>query len=605
MAITRENYSPYQPPINVLEIMTKKFSQWCSISIERGKNILRLQSAWNVADVCSNILLGKDKIRRVAGLSVLTIKKLRRMLREQVAVQSNIRPRWGYKSSDQKSEIKKNIATKFTKLLDFAWTTGLLDAAFRGSIQFAGGGGTGYLLLEVDNNFNGISGNVQVSAVPLDYRQFIPFHRQEHWNIQKLTSCGIWHEMDVADAREKYPWAKNIIRQDRNMPSSAVRSTTMNTGYFRGVVDRVRRKRGKFIEGESPTCDIVCIYIRDKSINTSGDTILMGDGEWEYPVLSYYSNTETPYQTDNGKYISAVESGEIGPNGETKTRQVTLEECMYYPTRREIIWCSGGIIYDGGARNLHGMLPLAQFRLDDVEGELLGFPTIMDAKSPVDSANAIFRTEEDKVHRRANPDFGIVDKSVPKDVVDTLRSPKPWRSRVFQYPLSVLAKAITTIIPPETYDSDPNAFQFAQWLFDQAAELAGTKNIQNFALLKQLPASDSTESILQAMGDLPVDQSRNIERGLLSLGPIFLGLALQVYNTERLMQILGVEAIDDFIDFNPTNLVPLEHPNDTRPRWLRAREFMKQFPFYASPNSLHERQSMTQQLNFYRRRRLV
>jgi hypothetical protein len=169
-----------------------------------------------------------------------------------------------------------------------------LDAAFRGSIQFAGGGGTGYLLLEVDNNFNGISGNVQVSAVPLDYRQFIPFHRQEHWNIQKLTSCGIWHEMDVADAREKYPWAKNIIRQDRNMPSSAVRSTTMNTGYFRGVVDRVRRKRGKFIEGESPTCDIVCIYIRDKSINTSGDTILMGDGEWEYPVLSYYSNTETP-----------------------------------------------------------------------------------------------------------------------------------------------------------------------------------------------------------------------------------------------------------------------------------------------------------------------
>jgi hypothetical protein len=95
MAITRENYSPYQPPINVFRNNDEEVSQWCSISIERGKNILRLQSAWNVADVCSNILLGKDKIRRVAGLSVLTIKKLRRMLREQVAVQSNIQTTMG------------------------------------------------------------------------------------------------------------------------------------------------------------------------------------------------------------------------------------------------------------------------------------------------------------------------------------------------------------------------------------------------------------------------------------------------------------------------------------------------------------------------------
>lgn len=594
MAVT-SNYSPYDPPVNIFRDNDNEVWSWCDTSIRRGKNILRLQAAWNAAEVCSQILLGRDRIRRMNGLSVLTIKKLRRMLREQVAVQSNIRPRWGYKSSDQTSDLKKSIATKFTKLLDYAWTMGLLDAGFRGCTQFAGGGGTGYLMLEVDNNFNGISGNVQIAAVPLDYRQFIPFHRQEHWNIQKLFSCGIWHEMDVAEAKEKYPWAKNIIRQDRNMPSAAIRTSQTNTGYFRGVVDRWRRKRGKFIEGESPTCDIVCIYVRDKSINTSGDIIRMGEGEWEYDVPSYYSVSETPYQTNDGRYITAIETGEIGPDGQSKTRRISIEECMYYPTRREIIWCSGGIIYDGGARNLHGMLPLAQFKLDDVEGELLGFPVIMDAKSPVDTANNIFRNEEDKIHSRNNPDYGV-DKSVPKDVVDALKRPKPWRSRVFQYPLSVLAKAITTIVPPEAYQADNVAIQFAQMLMDMADNLAGTKNIQNFALLKQLPASDSTESILQAMGDLPVDQSRNIERGLLSLGPIFLGLALQTYNTTRLMNILGAEAVLDFIDFNPIDLVPLDNPNDKRPRWLRAREFMQQFPFYASPQSLHERQSITQQL---------
>src|SRR3712207_3977263 len=94
----------YAPPENVLGRNNDAVYRWVEDNKERGLRFLRSNSAWRIADMCFDILTTRDKIRRPIGLSILTIKKLRRMMREIVAVQSNLRPRWTYKT------LKKDVS---------------------------------------------------------------------------------------------------------------------------------------------------------------------------------------------------------------------------------------------------------------------------------------------------------------------------------------------------------------------------------------------------------------------------------------------------------------------------------------------------------------
>src|SRR5687768_16356531 len=73
-----------------------KLVEWVQENNTKGQTYLRANRAWKSADICMAIFYG-DETERTAIGSKVSIKKLRRQAREQVANASNIRPRWKHK----------------------------------------------------------------------------------------------------------------------------------------------------------------------------------------------------------------------------------------------------------------------------------------------------------------------------------------------------------------------------------------------------------------------------------------------------------------------------------------------------------------------------
>jgi hypothetical protein len=175
----------------------------------------------------------------------------------------------------------------------------------------------------------------------------------------------------------------------------------------------------------------------------------------------------------------------------------------------------------------------------------------------------------------------------------------------FRYNILAMAKAFLPLIPPEYYNFDSKGPDFVKMLHESMDYLTGTKDLTAIFNQRQLPAGDTQEAFLQSIGPLAADQSRGIEYSLLKLGMIWKPLAFQTYTYKKRMTILGKNNQFEDLDYDPDSLVPMKDDNYDIPRWKRAREHMNKFYFYAAPNSLHERESMTRQLKYFQMKKLM
>jgi len=153
----------------------------------------------------------------------------------------------------------------------------------------------------------------------------------------------------------------------------------------------------------------------------------------------------------------------------------------------------------------------------------------------------------------------------------------------------------------------------------------GVADVSAMARARQLPAGDSTEKLLEAMGPLVKDQSRNMEQGIRLLGEMWKSDWFQFATAKRRMQLLGPEGVseEDF-DFEPGTLIPMEQDPDSKktvpmtkgpdgswlyepgttmrmsslavPAFERARWHKGNFTFSVTPYSLHELNSTTRKL---------
>jgi hypothetical protein len=135
----------------------------------------------------------------------------------------------------------------------------------------------------------------------------------------------------------------------------------------------------------------------------------------------------------------------------------------------------------------------------------------------------------------------------------------------------------------------------------------GVADASALARARQLPSGDSVEKIMESLGPLIKDMSRNMEASIRDFGEIWKSNFFQFYTAPRRMQLLGPDGLaeEDF-DYDPATLIPssdtvinmrqLGITTDGVPYFERARWHKDHFTFSVTPYSLHELNSMTRRL---------
>jgi hypothetical protein len=556
--------------------------------LDNERAYLRSCRAFKKAELSMQVLYGDTFRKDLKGLSNIVVRKSRRQAREAIANQSDIRQNWQIRTTKTDDAICLDQADDLNNLSKHWWNSLFVDRKVKGAQQYSGGQGTGYMFLWPD--YDPLSGDIDIIPHFLNYKSVLVGHIPDDDEIQNAYRVDVRLEMPLPMAHKKFPDFIETIKADTEIPSRMARGFEKTKKAWRGLWKWKEEKNNQTsVSNPFPSVNIFYTFIDDQTINETSKTICMGevDSHWYYEVPSFYNEEGEINKVGTNTYL----------NGEEVKRYLNREDCKLYPNRRLIISCSSGILYDGPPQWGDGTIPVSPFYFDKVAGEFLGFPVIMDSLPIENSINNMLQAMEDAVVGRINPPIGI-DSSIPQDIADKIKSlgTRGLIGKAFQYSVAHLQKAIVQLVPAEYYTIDSKAFELVNLLQSLQDYVSGTQDWASSAQLKQMPAAETQEALLQKLGVLTTDQAREQEKSFMYLGRIWLSFADQVYTVKKRLQILGKNAIKPtYIDYDPTKFEQV-YKDDSRPKWIVRREHMKNFAVYVSPNSVQERQSTQNKL---------
>ena len=194
-----------------------------------------------------------------------------------------------------------------------------------------------------------------------------------------------------------------------------------------------------------------------------------------------------------------------------------------------------------------------------------------------------------------------------------------------------LAQQMGPLLPYQWYEYPAHYLQAQQMLTGMMKEQMGIADASAMARARQLPSGDSVEKLLEQLGPLIKDQSRNMEESVRSLGEQWKSCFFQFYTAAKRMQILGPEGLaEEDYDYRPGTLIPYADEEAWKsaggpdmksvemrrkfgapeeweayfargeivPQFERARWHKDNFSFTVTPYSLHEFNSVSRKL-FY------
>lgn len=554
----------YAPPSFITQegefaIPENKLLEWLSENHNKAMSFLRSNRGWKSADICMAIFYGDETERIPKGLSKVSVKKLRRQAREAVANAANIRPNWQHRSRKDKYQDQAEI---LDKLRDDWFYTQDLYHRLKESMQYAAGGGTGYIWLWPD--FDKATNELEIQARVLDWKQVLPFHAGRNDNVDYMYGVSVHLELPVPEAHEMFPKHINILLPDRDVPSSYTKSWQKVNRTFRGVYDRLRGKNNStsIAQDPYPVVDVYYTWVRDNTINNTQHEVQMG------PAGAHYSY-------------------KVKPGGKL------------FPYKRLIISSNIGIVYDGPPLYINCHVPIVPFKFDGVVGEFLGINIIRDGRRLEESNNNLLRAFEDSVIGKLQPPLAVSDK-LPRSIRAQLRTnTRLLIGKIFEYSPQLLKEAIIPILSPEFFNPAQGSAELIKFNQEMSDYLMGTADSSILTKLNQMPAADTQEAFLNSLGALAKDHSRGFEESMTRMAKIWLYFAFQVYTTERIIVKLGVGGVLGAMDFDPQSLVPkkeVEGDSYISDYPARLQNHMRQFSIYTAPNSIQERMSQTNRL---------
>ena len=279
----------------------------------------------------------------------------------------------------------------------------------------------------------------------------------------------------------------------------------------------------------------------------------------------------------------------------------------------------------------HARVPLAQLRADDWAWNFLGFPVTRYGQSLERASIEMWRGMVDAMNARLSPPRAFDRNSQAAALAQTINTRVPNQVVGLDLSLVPLAQQMGPLLPFQWYEFPPHYLQAQQMLQSMMKDQMGVADAQAMARARQLPSGDSVEKLMEQLGPLIKDQSRNMEESIRNLGEQWKSCFFQFYTAGRRMQLIGPDGLaeEDF-DYRPGTLIPYADDEawqsqglpDLRsqemrrkfgapeewetyfakgeivPQFQRARWHKDNFSFTVTPYSLHEFNSVSRKL-FY------
>lgn len=578
-----EQYNTSRILVPSRETRKDKLLAWCRESWQQGDAHLRSQRPYKDIIAAMRMLAGDEgPVELPPEVSHVYTNRLKRQIREVVAVISQINPSWSYNSLNPDF---KDVADTLNRLLLGWWTAAAADLKLRKGNQYAAGVGTGW----IQPTWRKARGRYGKGEIDLDVhgpnsvRLVQPSADMDH---QKAYAVILTVEKSIAAARQIFPEHADKMVPDRDAANYGGQSRVMKLieklgGSLGGSYVMKRFGAQKPMEqrmGSYPTVDLNYMWIQDNSVNPGSTQIEMGKvgTSWHYKV---------PYV---GQQI------EVGTDaaGRPIYRTADYEDAMLYPMRRLIVFTNTWILYDGPSPNWHGKVPLIKLVVDDWPWEFLGYGMLRDGEPLQKEINATLRGIGDRIQNALRPALAYDENIVSKGTMDKFDPRKPG-ARI-QMNKQMGGTGIESILPPELLRVYPEHMQYVEMLAEFMDHQMAVTDMRNLAKARQIPSDKTIDKMLEVAGPLVMDMTRVLEVSIRDLGQMVGAMFFQHYDSRRRVAMIGQDGLKlDKFDFDPQTLWPVDEQIKllqmaSVDRNQRLREFIENFQLNVVPHSLHE-----------------
>ena len=555
---------------------------WVNRMWQDGENYLQSQPWYNDIDRAINVICGSANKQPIKRLSGVSYNKAKRIIRERVSTLSNFRTPPEFEVGDKKDEQANTVLNKCT---NYWWYHTLADRSIREAEQWADIAGLGWLWPVWTKDFP-MFGHSDIELKVLGPRDVRPIQIGREHEVQKAYGWIVTEEMPIARAHALFPEFADRLIPSRTKPSWLARTAKAVKQFLSPALNAAGKIARKEEEPVFPTIDINYTYIHDTSINTSGETIAMGepDTSWYYEVPTRGADIPT---------------GVNDAQGNPTFRKATAEDAMLYPLGRLIKSPGSGkdvILYDGPATDWGGMFPLIPVVNDDWPFMFGGFSAIHDLWSMQYSLEKSMRAVDDQVEVALDPPLLFDKNQIPKSVGETLLIRKA-KARFGYDPMG--GDPVKPALPAG-YQQVP------AWILESQDKMearmdnqAGTQDLQSLVKARTAGA-DGMEKYLQAVGPIAQDMVRQQEASIAMLMELLKFMFFQWYRADRRMKIMGNDGLtkEDF-EYKSSDMIPEQKPGEPQLSYLqRARRHVAGFYCSIVPGSLHKIPQMAEQLKF-------
>jgi hypothetical protein len=586
-----------------------------------GRSYLRLQPAYKYIADGMDIINGEYLVTSVQSLSSVKTENTARNTKELVAAQTNLRIIPSFKAESEAFREQNTILNKGF----MAWQNmTFADRRLRSAWQYACAAGTGYVGTRYDPNYyyRGKGDIVWDAYGPLDV---IPLGLPPSLSLQGAYAVAMRKAMPIHQVWRMFPMQRDNIKANRVNTLGKGMVIAQAVKFASAVLKRFSQGQRQPADASTwDTTDVYYIYVDDDSVNETGHPLqIMGpDGQWG----TSWSYT-VPFVGQE------IETGRMLQGGKPETRQAKREDCLIYPNRRLIVATDTCIVNPApehqSSYRWDGRVPCAQLRADDWAWNFLGFPVTRYGQSLEKMIIELWRGIGDQMNLSLNPAAFFDRNSNATALLQTINPRIPGLRTGIDMQLNNAAQSWTPMMPYQWLQTQPAHLEAAAKILPaMIKDQMGVADVSAMARARQTPSGDSTEKLLEAMGPLVKDQSRNMEAAIRDLGEMWKSDWFQFATAARRMQMLGPEGVteEDF-DYEPGTLIPMtrklgqdgkyqtlemtEGPNGS---WLyepgvegrmpqmaiqsfeRARWHKNNFTFSVTPYSLHELNSTTRKL---------
>src|SRR5215475_13008421 len=599
---------------------------WTRDVISDGRSYLRLQPAFPFITDGIDLVNAEPKSTPIGLLSKMRTDQTVRNAKELIAAQTNIRIIPAFKS--ELEEFRKQTTILNKSFMAWQGMT-FADRQLRKAWQFACIAGTGYVGTRYDPHYwyHGKGDIVWDAYGPLDV---LPIGMGRQHDLQKAYAVALRVETPVHEAWRLFPLYVDQIKPARD--ARAGHGTVISQAVKFATAVLKRFGQGARYEHEAAPwamVDVFYVYCDDReSVNDTGVPIQMKgpDGiwgtSWSYEVP--FVGQEIPVGSRNGQPI---------------TRKATREDCLMYPNRRLVIAVGTdtlGVVVNPdpecqASPYWHAKVPVAMLRADDWAWNYLGFPITRYGQSIENASIDMWRGMVDAMNARLSPPRAFDRNSQASALAQTINTRIPNQVVGLDLSMVPLAQQMGPLLPFQWYDYPAHYLQAQQMLNSMIKDQMGVADAQALARARQLPSGDSVERLMEQLGPLIKDQSRNMEESIRNLGELWKSNFFQFYTAAKRMQLIGPDGLaEEDYDYRPGTLIPYVHEGDWKsvegpdlssiemrrkvgapmeweayfergelvPQFERARWHKNNFSFSVMPYSLHEFNSISRRL-FY------